>query len=96
METVDTAAMQITQLARLSLAVVMNNRPVPKELTHNLFTQIQAKMEKANSNDTFMVCMAVGRGLGRKFSAEELPRLSNLIYNLYVQAATHMNAYDLY
>jgi hypothetical protein len=61
----------------------MNNRPVSPELTQRLYTQIQNKLqekEHATGSDVFMLCMAVGRGLGRKFREEDLPRANNLIY----------------
>lgn len=83
--------MTIAQLARYNLALVMNNRAINKETTALIFGSIlQKKIEDANSSDTFMLCMAVGRGLGRKFQVDDIPRLGNLVYLLYTKVTEHM------
>jgi hypothetical protein len=45
----------------------MNNRMMAPELVQKLFQQAQIKLDQANGSETFMLCMAVGRGLNRKF-----------------------------
>ena len=46
----------------------MNNKPMTIEVTTKLFTEVQNKIEKASGSETFMLSMAVMRGLGRKFN----------------------------
>lgn len=58
--------MSSEQLARISLALVMNHRPMPNGLTANLFTQVLNRLDRAQSKDAFYLCMALGRGLGKK------------------------------
>lgn len=58
--------MSIEQLSRVALALVMNHRPMPQGVTSVLFQQIYTKIDKAEGKDTFYICMALGRGLGRK------------------------------
>jgi len=53
-------------------------------------------MNEAGSKEAFYICMALARGLGRKLSAEKLPKYSDLIYSLYVKVAQNIGSYDLY
>jgi len=54
-------------LARLALALVMNNRPITDETIKKLFKQVTEKLDKASSKEFFYIAMALARGLGRKF-----------------------------
>ncbi len=54
------------------------------------------KIDKGGSKEFFYICMALARGLGRKFEAENLSKFSDLVYSLYVGVAQHINSYDLY
>jgi len=38
-----------------------------KDTLFKLFTQIQLKIDKASGSETFILCMAVGSGMGKKF-----------------------------
>ena len=51
---------------------------------------------KAGSKETFYLAMALGRGLNRKFQPDMVPKFSDLVYALYIQAAQHIATYDLY
>ena len=44
----------------------MNHRPIPAGLTHVIFEQIGKKLDRSEGKDAFYICMALGRGLGRK------------------------------
>lgn len=41
--------------------------PMSANNTQRLFTEVQNKIENTNSQDTFMLCMAANKGLGRNF-----------------------------
>lgn len=75
----------------------MNNRPVSSDLTQKLYTCVQDKIgTNTSASDCFMLAMSIGRGVGRKFKVEDLPRLSNLVYQLYLQVAQNIDQFDLY
>ena len=87
--------MSIEQLARVSLALVMNHRPIPSGLTSVLFTQVLSKLDKAQSKDAFYICMALGRGLGKKIDESQIVNFSDLMYSLYISVARSIKEYDL-
>ena len=79
----------------MTLALVMNHRPIPDGLTSVLFQQILSKLNKASGKEAFYMCMALGRGLGVKFDESQIPNFSDIIYGLYVTANGHIKNYDL-
>ena len=76
--------------------MVMNHRKISDDTCTQLFTQILEKIDKAGSNETFYLAMALARGLNRKITPEMVPKYSDLVYSIYVQSAVHINALDLY
>jgi hypothetical protein len=93
----DFGALSISQLSRLSLALVMNNQPMQLEMTATLFKEILRKMDpkEATGSDAFMLCMAIGRGAGRKFGVDDIPQYSNVIYTLYTVVAHNIDSFNL-
>lgn len=67
------------------------------ELTAGIFREILAKLDpkEATGSDAFMLCMAVGRGTGRKFNADDIPKYSNVIYSLYTVVAHNIDSFNL-
>ncbi len=52
-------------------------------------------MDKAESKDAFYISMALGHGLDRKLTPEQIPNYSDVIYTLYLTVAKHIKKYDL-
>ena len=73
----------------------MNHRPIPQGLTHNLFTQVYNRLDKAESKDAFYVCMALGRGLGKKIDESQIPNFGDLSYHLHATVTRNIKDYDL-
>jgi len=48
----------------------MNNRPISAETTGKLFSEILNKLDKAEGKEFFYACMALARGIGRKFNQD--------------------------
>ena len=67
-----------------------------EELTYQLFHNVLGKMDKAESKDVFYLSMAIGRGLkNKKFTIEQVPRYSDVCYNLYLACTKMLYEYDL-
>ena len=73
----------------------MNHRPIPSGLSTVIFGQILKKLDRSSSKDAFYICMALGRGLGRKIDESQISNISELSYSLYLSVARHINEYDL-
>jgi len=91
-------SLSIAQLARISLALAMNHRPLTEELTQSLFSNVLNKMDKSDSKDAYYLCMALARGLKneKKLRVEWIPQFDNLTYNLYLATARQIEQYDIY
>ena len=76
--------------------MVMNHRPMSGDTCAGVFNSVLQKIDKAGSKETFYLAMALGRGLNRKFQPDMVPKFSDLVYALYIQAAQHIATYDLY
>ena len=79
------------------MALAMNGRPVDKGLIASIYTEVQKKIDKAESSDTFVLVMSLNQGMNRRvFTKDDIPNFSNLVYKLYVQAAPQMaESFDL-
>jgi hypothetical protein len=84
------------QLARLVLALTMNDRPFDPKLLSTMFFAVLDKIDKAKSKDAFYLGMALGRGLGKKFNADQIKQFSDLCYNLYLVTAKEIQNFDLF
>ena len=73
----------------------MNHRPIPAGLTSVLFAQVLSKLDRAQSKDAFYVCMALGRGLGKKIDESQISNFSDLVFSLYITVARSIKDYDL-
>ena len=73
----------------------MNHRPIPPGLTAVLFQQILSKLGKATGKEAFYLCMALGRGLGRKLDESQITNMSDLCYSLYISVMRNMKDYDM-
>ena len=73
----------------------MNNREMPKQIKTVLFQQIMSKLSRAKGKDSFYICMALGRGLGKKIDESQIPNFSDVCYGLYMTASTNIKEYDL-
>jgi len=52
----------ITQLSKILLAYSMNNREIPDSVWKDLLEVVLSKIDKADSKDTFYICMSLGKG----------------------------------
>ena len=68
---------------------------MPAGLTPVLFQQIFKKIDRSESKNAFYICMALGRGLGKKIDQSQIPDFSDVIYALYISVARHIKEYDL-
>ena len=73
----------------------MNHRPIPSGLTSVIFQQVHSKMDKATGKDAFYLCMALGRGLGKKIDESHIANFSDICYALYMNVYRHIRTYDL-
>lgn len=87
--------MSIEQLSRVSLALVMNHRPIPDGLKTMLFQQIFNKLDRCQGKDAFYVCMALGRGLGKKIDESQIQNYGDLCYALYITVSRNIKEFDL-
>ena len=74
----------------------MNHRKMAANLIEPVYKQILNKMERAESKDAFYIGMSLGHGLGRKFTPDQIPQFSDVIYTLYLSIASNIKKYDLY
>ena len=88
--------MNADQISRVTLALVMNHRPIPDGLTSVLFKQILSKLNEASSDDFFIMFLALDRGLGVKFDESQIPNIIDIIiWGFYVTAGLNIRKYDL-
>ena len=73
----------------------MNHRPMPQGLTSVLFQKILVKLDRAQAKDAFYICMALGRGLGKKIDESQIVNFSDVGYALYITLARKIKDYDL-
>ena len=52
-------------------------------------------MDKATGKDAFYLCMALGRGLGKKLDESHIANMSDICYALYLNVHRHIKSYDL-
>ena len=74
----------------------MNNRPVNPKFASALFNAVLDKIDKAKARDAFYLSMAIGKGLQRKFSPDDIQNFGDLCYNLYLVTAREISAFDLF
>lgn len=87
--------MTISHLSKCLLALVMNPRPIPKNLQRGIVDQIITKFDKAQSRDVFYTCMAIGKG-HRKIEQDLIS--SDLYYAILLkcQDTSLLQEFDLY
>ena len=73
----------------------MNHRPILPGLTTVIFQQVFSKMDKATGKDAFYLCMALGRGLGKKLDESNIANMSDICYALYLKVNQNIKTYDL-
>ena len=83
--------LSIEQLSKIVLSFVMNNRQQSDDTWKTLLESALNKIDKADSKDTFYLCMALGRG---KIKPELVK--SDVYYTLYLNASRHLDKFDLY
>jgi hypothetical protein len=69
----------------------MNNRELPENIWKDLLEGVLAKIDKADAKDTFYICMALGKG---RINPQIIK--SDIYYTLYLNAARHINDFDLF
>ena len=73
------------------MALVMNERQVPDNMWREMLTAILKKIEKAESKETYYICMALGRW---RIPFELIE--SDIYYTLYLNICRHIGQYDLF
>lgn len=74
----------------------MNSRPISAELQTRVVGETHKQLDKAESKDVFYTCMAMSRGLGKKLFPQNLHKLSDLFYVLYLMSSKNIKEFDMY
>lgn len=69
----------------------MNNRDVPDSVWKDLLEAVLGKIDKADSKDTFYICMTLGKG---KIKPSLIK--SDIYYTIYLNTARFVQEFDLY
>eukprot|EP00347_Sterkiella_histriomuscorum_P023236 403335430 len=84
-------SLNISQLSRILLSFSMNNRQISTQNWKDLLESVLNKIDKADSKDTFYLCMALGK--------DKMPKgivKSDVYYTLYLNVAKNLKDFDLY
>ena len=86
-------SLTIEQLTRCLLAMVMNPRPIEKNMADGIINGILNKFDRASSKDLFYLCIALGKG-SQKLPSESIS--TDVYYAIYLKCLQVMGEFDLY